>query len=447
MALERDQLMRSETKWLPKNPKKFGDLDEGEHLDRQQPGFGLRVTGAGHRSFFIRKRVKGSSDIIRFALDSAKFPPSDIEEARDEARRLIKLIASGGDPRVEEKQRLAAQTKKRKNTFESVAQDFIDLKLPDERRGDDVKRDIKKELLPIWGPFPITEITDDEVVRVVKLRARKKWRGKPTKVRARNMLALIKRLFAWAIEEREYGIKINPAALIRAKTFTGKATKRDRTLEDDELIALWRSAKRMGFPYGSAYQLLLLTGLRLNEVARAERGEFDTKKRVWIVPAARMKGRDGDARPHAVPLTAEMLDIFTNLPELEGGEFLFSLTPSLKPGKVPVQISDKIKKKLDRRMLRTLRALAKLRGEDVDEVELPHWTNHDIRRTVRSRLSRLKISEEAREAVLAHARPGIKGTYDVHDYADEKREALELWAAALMRIVEPRRDNVRRLRA
>ena len=57
----------------------------------------------------------------------------------------------------------------------------------------------------------------------------------------------------------------------------------------------------------------------------------------------------------------------------------------------------------------------------------PHWTNHDIRRTVRSGLSRLKISEEAREAVLAHVRPGIKGTYDHHDYLAEKREALELW--------------------
>jgi hypothetical protein len=39
--------------------------------------------------------------------------------------------------------------------------------------------------------------------------------------------------------------------------------------------------------------------------------------------------------------------------------------------------------------------------------------------------------------VLAHARPGIKGTYDHHDYADEKREALELWAARLRSIVEP----------
>ena len=82
-------------------------------------------------------------------------------------------------------------------------------------------------------------------------------------------------------------------------------------------------------------------------------------------------------------------------------------------------------------MMLTLRALARLRGEDPAEVSLPHFINHDIRRTVRSHLSRLKVAEEAREAILAHARQGIKGTYDLHDYSDQKREALMLWQARL----------------
>jgi integrase len=105
-------------------------------------------------------------------------------------------------------------------------------------------------------------------------------------------------------------------------------------------------------------------------------------------------------------------------------------------------MSDKIKKRIDERMLRTLRALARERGNDPSKVELPHWTNHDVRRTIRSRLSRLKISEEAREAVLAHARPGIKGVYDHHDYLEEKIEALTLWSVELRRIVEPAPTNI-----
>ena len=75
-------------------------------------------------------------------------------------------------------------------------------------------------------------------------------------------------------------------------------------------------------------------------------------------------------------------------------------------------------------------------------MRLAEWENHDIRRTVRTHLSALRVPEEVREAVLAHARPGIKGTYDFHEYADEKREALTLWAARLRNIVEPAGDNV-----
>jgi integrase len=105
-------------------------------------------------------------------------------------------------------------------------------------------------------------------------------------------------------------------------------------------------------------------------------------------------------------------------------------------------MSDKIKKRLDRRMLRTLRALARHRGEGLAKVKLLPWTNHDLRRTVRSQLSRLRVAEEVREAVLAHARPGLKGVYDVYDYYEEKREALELWATRLHSIVEPPAANI-----
>jgi hypothetical protein len=78
-------------------------------------------------------------------------------------------------------------------------------------------------------------------------------------------------------------------------------------------------------------------------------------------------------------------------------------------------------------------------------VALQPWTNHDIRRSVRSQLSRLKIPEEVREAVLAHVRPGIKGVYDLYDYLDEKREALQLWAGRLRGIATPQPANMVRL--
>jgi integrase len=56
---------------------------------------------------------------------------------------------------------------------------------------------------------------------------------------------------------------------------------------------------------------------------------------------------------------------------------------------------------------------------------------HDLRRTVRSGLSRLGVQPHISERVLNHAQPGIIATYDVYAYGPEKREALERWAAHL----------------
>jgi hypothetical protein len=122
------------------------------------------------------------------------------------------------------------------------------------------------------------------------------------------------------------------------------------------------------------------------------RMEFDELGKLWTIPAERMKGENGEARPHAVPLTNNMLAILESLPRFKAGDYLFSTMFGTKP----VWMSSKVKAWIDARMLRTLRALTRQRGEDPTRATLAPWTNHDIRRTVRSNLSRLKISEEAR---------------------------------------------------
>ena len=98
-------------------------------------------------------------------------------------------------------------------------------------------------------------------------------------------------------------------------------------------------------------------------------------------------------------------------------------------------------------MLHTLRGLARLRGDKPDTVKLPAWVNHDLRRTVRSGLSELKVDSDVAEAVLAHVQPGIRGTYNKFKYLDEKRHALELWAGKLSDIMRPPAANVTPLRA
>ena len=67
---------------------------------------------------------------------------------------------------------------------------------------------------------------------------------------------------------------------------------------------------------------------------------------------------------------------------------------------------------------------------------------HDLRRTVRTRLSQLRVSPEIAELVIGHGRKGITRVYDQHEALDERREALELWAARLRSIVTPPPENV-----
>jgi integrase len=214
----------------------------------------------------------------------------------------------------------------------------------------------------------------------------------------------------------------------------------------------------MPYPAGPVFRLLVLTGLRVNEVANASWSEFhptvvrairqrgekpvdwsklDQQQLVWVVPASRMKGKNGKARAHVVPLTIDMLRILEGLPQFVGGDFLFSHAA----GRSPAVMSTGLKNDLDARMLDILRALARKRGDPADLVELKPFVVHDLRRVVRSGLSQLKIAEEVREAVLAHARPGVKGVYDQHDYFDEKATALALWGAKLRSIVEPAAVN------
>jgi integrase len=366
------------------------------------------------------------------AAHSARYGELSLLAAREKAREWLKLIGKGIDPQAHEEQQRRAKERERQNTFAAVAEDFIRDKLPGERKGREVERDIKREFIPVWGDRPITQITARDVRDLIRAKAQ------TAKPQARNLLGYAKRLFAWAVDQDCYGLEGSPAAALKPSKIVGERVSGDRVLSDVELFALWRAAERTPYPVGPVYQLLMLTALRLNEVADAHSSEFDLAGKLWIIPKQRMKGKNGKARAHAVPLTKDTFSILAKVPSFDRGGFVFSTAAGVSP----VWMSSKVKTRIDARMLRTLRALARRRGEDPAKVQLPPWTNHDIRRTVRSNLSRLKVTEEAREAVMAHVRPGIKGAYDLYDYFHEKREALEGWGVRLQSIVAPSPINV-----
>jgi integrase len=87
------------------------------------------------------------------------------------------------------------------------------------------------------------------------------------------------------------------------------------------------------------------------------------------------------------------------------------------------------------------------RARDEDSVELRPWVIHDLRRTLRTHLSALRIPDHIAEMVIGHGRQGLQRVYDQHRYVDEMREALTLWAARLRSIVEPPPANVVAIKA
>jgi len=80
------------------------------------------------------------------------------------------------------------------------------------------------------------------------------------------------------------------------------------------------------------------------------------------------------------------------------------------------------------RSLAKCRARFKARG-------IASFTLHDLRRTCRTGLAKVGVQPHIAERVLNHAQERIVGTYDTHDYPDEKRDALNRWAIYLWRLL------------
>jgi integrase len=309
--------------------------------------------------------------------------------------------------------RVQADTR-RAATFDVAAETYIAEVVRKQRRGAGVEREIRRELIPIWAKVPLQGISDSDVVRLIKgIKAR------PAPYQAHNVLGHVRTLFNWAISERVYGLQSSPCDRIKPAKLIGAKEVRRRVLNDEEIRALWHASSTIAYPIGPLYRMLLLTGQRLSEVAQARWREFDFEARVWVIPPERFKS---DAT-HLVPLADVALAVLNGLPRFGGGDAVFTTTDGIKP----INGFSKAKDVLDRAMQESL-------GQ-----EPAPWTNHDIRRTVRTRLSKCKVQTEVAERVIGHLPKGLRKVYDQYDYLDEKREALEAWEAALRRLISERK--------
>jgi integrase len=370
--------------------------------DRQVAGFGLKVTPTGKRTYLVQYRMGGrGSPTRRYTIGAHGI--FTVDQARDEARRLLTQVRQGIDP-MEEKQAARAPKPKVITVAEAIERFRIN-HVSKQRTEAEVMRPLRKDVLPVWGERPIVGITKRDVIELldgVEARGAKYVRNR--------LHAHLSKLFNWAIGKDM--ITISPLAGIGSLP----EKSRDRVLEEHEIRRIWLACDQVGEPYGSLVRMLMLTGQRRDEVCGMTQGEVNLDRALWTIPRERCK----NDTTHDVLLSEAAITVLERVPQL--GEFVFSIT-----GTQPFKGFGRAKERLD--------ALS----------EVTDWRLHDLRRTTATEMAKMGVAQHVVEKILNHQSGVIRGVaaiYNRHSYLDERRQALEAWARRLDAIVNGTTPNV-----
>jgi integrase len=360
--------------------------------DTEITGFALKVTPGGRKTFILQYRTAGGRKSATRRLGLGVCGNITVDEARKLAHKAHFAVANGRDPSAERRTAVAA----RANTLAAVTDVFLDRhgRTVRPRTLSELRRMLASEALPVLGHKPIAEITRPDLV---DLRDAIVARGHL--VTANKTMAMLKQVFAFAIERQD--IEHSPAAGMSRL----RETPRTRTLDDDELRAIWQATAKMGWPFGPYIRLLMLTAARRDEVAHIRWAELSEDMTIWTLPPERTKTGEG----RIIKLPAAATALLREQPHIGSAPWVFTIS-GLKPVRGYTMAKDRIDK------------LSGISG----------WVFHDFRRTCATWLAKADFDPHIAEAVLGHAPvKGIAAVYNVHKYADRCHLALEAWAAHL----------------
>jgi integrase len=360
-----------------------------DYFDSSFPGLVLRVSCGGRKTWCYCYRFDGKPR--RMTLDL--YPAMRVSAAHDAWRQARDSVAAGFDP--------AKPAPAPAVDFGSIFEEWMRRDQEQHRSARDTRKRIEREVLSLWAHRKIDDIGRRDVLdaldRVVD-------RGHV--ISANRLHTHLHRMFQWSIER---GIlDKNP---VTGLPKPGEETRRDRVLSDSELVKVWKAAERLGYPYGPCLQLLVLTGARRQEIAELRWSEIADGS----INLSGTRTKNGEA--HVIPLSSFGRSILESTPRK--GAFVFTIVGS-------------------HGLRHWTRAKADL--DDYAAVTEPYVV-HDLRRTVATGLQKLGVRLEVTESVLGHtsgSRGGIVGIYQRHDYADEKRSALEAWGARVTALIEGR---------
>lgn len=384
--------------------------------DVQVPGLLVYVAPAradgspGAKSWWFRFYWKGK----RQTLTLGQYPDVAIGVAQEQAREARGLLERGIDPRDAGLTRRRAPSPIALPGEVSAANPhsvsaLIDLFMerhvaPHRKRPEQVRWALDKYVLAEWSSRDARTIKPKDVRALLDGIV-----DRGSRVQANRVAAVLRQLFLFAVD-REF-VEATPVQLLRPPG--GKEKPRDRALTDKDLAAYLTD------PYAATrYErlshvitLLLLTAARRGELVSAKWRDVDLRARTWTVPKENSK----NGREHVVPLSDWAVKEFVALKNAAGR------SAWVLPGKDP-------KVHLDPKLL--TRGVAKCLGR-FKKLGIEEFTLHDLRRTCRTGLGKLRVPPHVAEMVLNHAQSGIVGVYDTYTYLDERREALDKWAAHL----------------
>jgi integrase len=379
--------------------------------DGKITGLYLVLQPSGAKSWALRYRAAGKP--AKLTLGS--YPKIDLATARRKAQEALGEVASGKNPAADKKAAREAQKSEQSTAdrVEAVANSFIERYVKRNVGASwarETERLLRVEVIPEIGGKRISEVTRADIHNLLDAMVD---RGSP--INANRLLAVLRRMFNWTVERGH--IERSPCDKIKAPA---TETARDRVLSDDEIRAAWRAFENVGWPFGRIAQLLLLTGARRDEIAAARWSEIDLKAKTWTV--AKERSKNGVA--HEIPMPDAALDILKSLPRIGERKDGFVFTTNTRAA---VSGWSRAKSQVDKAILAVMQGVAPA-----------HWTFHDLRRTAASGMAGIGIPPHVVEAVLNHRSGTIKGVaavYNRYNYATEKREALDKWAARVVAIV------------
>jgi integrase len=358
---------------------------QGWLWDAQCIGFGARRQTKGV-FYYLRYRHGGRQIMHSIGRHGAPWTP---DTARNEARRLLGVVATGVDPCA---QALAGEG------FAVAIERYLERKRaalkPKSLEATELY--LRKHAAPLHG-LRLDAIDRRKIAAL--LGQIETASGPVSRNRCRSALSAF---FSWCVAEGL--LELNP---VQGTAKAGENGGRERVLTVEELCQLWRTLPQINAGFADIIRLLLLTGARRNEIGLLTWKEIDFKRGMVVLGPERTKNR----RTHELPLSTQALAILARQPRHNSTDFVFS--------ERGYQDWDRAKQRLDRRL------------------GIAPWTLHDLRRTCATQLGELGVQPHHIESVLNHYsghRAGVAGVYQRAKYEPEMRDALRRWADHLDQI-------------